>query len=91
MLLPFFLVVYDADRCVFSLEGPLLDDTAWERALARARKDGTPLYCVPSDKRTRALARREWQASFPGWTEVEPGTLLHVEGSTTETSTSRGG
>ena len=39
-IVPFFLIVADRDKRVFTVEGPMLDDTAWSEAVGRAQKEG---------------------------------------------------
>ncbi len=39
-IVPFFLIVADRDRRVFTVEGPMVDDTAWNEAVGRAQKEG---------------------------------------------------
>jgi len=37
---PFFLIVADHDRMIFSVEGPMTDDHVWQAAARRARDRG---------------------------------------------------
>ena len=47
---PFMLVVVDEDHAKFSVEGPMRDDTLWNRAVCRAQDEGRRVRCytVPS-------------------------------------------
>ena len=40
---PFFLIVADRDKRVFTVEGPMVDDAAWRPC--RAQKDGRRVTC----------------------------------------------
>ena len=37
-IVPFFLIVADRDKRVFAVEGPMLDDTAWNEAVVAPKK-----------------------------------------------------
>jgi hypothetical protein len=37
---PFFLIVADRDKRVFTVEGPMVDDTEWNEAVDRAQGEG---------------------------------------------------
>lgn len=41
----FFLVVVDLDNRVFTVEGPMIDDTRWNKAVVRAQDAGRRLKC----------------------------------------------
>ena len=47
---PFMLVVVDEDHEMFSVEGPMMDDTLWNSAVCRAQDEGRRVRCfsVPS-------------------------------------------
>jgi hypothetical protein len=53
---PFFLIVFDEDRGVFSVEGPMIDDRPWQSAARRARDQQRRIACGPSGADRDALA-----------------------------------
>ena len=75
---PFFLVVIDEDRGVFSVEGPMTDDRPWQSAARKAREQRRRIVCGPTGadrefpaaefRRTRKLAG------------VPPGTVVRPVG-----------
>jgi hypothetical protein len=42
---PFFLIVVDRDQGIFSVEGPMTDDTEWVEAVVGAQKTGRDIHC----------------------------------------------
>ena len=48
---PFFLIIIDADRGVFSVEGPMTDGRPWQSAARKAREDQS----------ATSFAARPWQ------------------------------
>jgi hypothetical protein len=71
-----FLVLIDADRGVFSVEGPMTDDRPWQSAARKARKDERHVVCGPAvaDRDTIAAEfRRERKlAGVPPGSIVKP-------------------
>ena len=68
---PFYLIVADHDRGVFSVEGPMTDDRPWEAAARYARDHERRITCGPAGPTgTRSLlstARRtSWLAFHRG-------------------------
>ena len=59
---PFFLIVADRDKRVFTVEGPMVDDAEWNEAVGRAQKDGRRVTCcgVGSD---RSRAEKDYAAA----------------------------
>lgn len=54
---PFFLIVADHDRGVFSVEGPMTDDGAWNNAARHARdRHQRRVACGPTGPNRDALA-----------------------------------
>lgn len=48
---PFVFVVLDHDKKEFSVEGPMLDDSPWNAAIAKARKADRNITCsVPGEE-----------------------------------------
>jgi hypothetical protein len=49
---PFFLIVADRGRRLFTVEGPMTNDTEWNEAVRRAQKAGRNVTCcsVGSDR-----------------------------------------
>ena len=68
---PFYLIVADHDRAVFSVEGPMADDRSWTEAAKFARNNQHRITCGPTGpdrdalaaefRRTRACGRAAWQ------------------------------
>jgi hypothetical protein len=51
---PFLLVVVDDDRHVFSVAGPMTDDTAWNKCVSDAQDRGRRIRCyTPGRSETR--------------------------------------
>jgi hypothetical protein len=46
--LPFYLIVTDHDRGVFSVEGPMTDDRPWQSAAREARNHQHRISCGPT-------------------------------------------
>jgi len=53
---PFFLIIADHDRGVFSVEGPMTDDRPWRDAAMSARSNQRRIECGPTDPDRDALA-----------------------------------
>jgi hypothetical protein len=72
---PFFLIVADEDRGVFSVEGPMTDDAPW-RAAARQALDRQQRHiaCGPTGSDRDVLAA-EFQRSY-GFGGVPPGSIV---------------
>ena len=55
--LPFYLIVTDEDRSVFSVEGPMTDDRPWQSATREARnRDRRRVTCGPTGADRDVLA-----------------------------------
>jgi len=59
---PFFLIVADQDRRVFTVEGPMADDGPWNLAAGRAREAERNVMCGPAGPDPQALAAAYQQA-----------------------------
>jgi hypothetical protein len=61
-IVPFFLIVADRDKRVFTVEGPMVDDRGWNEAVGRAQKEGRRVTCcgVGSD---RCRAEKDYAAA----------------------------
>src|SRR6266542_5353516 len=70
---PFFLVVADSDNGVFTVEGPMIDDTPWNRAVVRAQKAGRNVKCS-NGGRDRNEAVKAFRQAY-GLRFVEPGSI----------------
>lgn len=57
---PFFLIVIDEDRKQFAVEGPLIDEEPWSRAIAAARDEGRKIRCCNLREKSRADAITIW-------------------------------
>jgi hypothetical protein len=71
---PFFLIVADFDRKHFCVEGPMTDDSPWNRAAARAGEYHRSVQCGPKGPDRRSLSMDfQKSTSFGG---VPPGSIL---------------
>jgi hypothetical protein len=53
-IVPFLLVLKDEDRGLFTVVGPLIDDTPWIDIVSRAQAQGRRVNCfTPSPSQTR--------------------------------------
>lgn len=61
-IVPFFLIVADRDKRVFTVEGPMVDDAEWNEAVGRAQREGRNVMCcgVGSD---RCRAEKDYAAA----------------------------
>lgn len=51
---PFFLVLKDEDRGLFSVVGPMIDDTPWNNRVCQAQDQGRQVGCfTPGASQTR--------------------------------------
>jgi hypothetical protein len=75
---PFFLIVIDEDRGVFSVEGPMTDGRPWQSAARKARKDARHVVCGPAGAERDTIAavfRRERKLAG-----VPPGSIARPVG-----------
>jgi hypothetical protein len=64
---PFFLIVADYDRGVFSVEGPMTDDRPWNDAARNARDHQRHVVCGPAGRIvTRSPPNTGKPTSWPG-------------------------
>jgi hypothetical protein len=71
---PFYLVVTDHNRGVFTVEGPMTDDRPWKDAATLARNHERRIVCGPTGADRDALAAEYRQAHrFAG---VPPGSIV---------------
>jgi len=71
---PFFLIVADHDRRVFTVEGPMTDDGPWNQAAGRAREAERDVVCGPTGPDRQALAATFQQAHRLGG--APPGSIV---------------
>ena len=72
---PFFLVVTDLDRGVFSVEGPMTDDRPWQAAARFARSHHERrITCGPTGTDRDLLATEYCQAHRLA--DVPPGSIV---------------
>ena len=71
---PFFLIVADHDRRVFTVEGPMTDDGPWNQAAGRAREAERDVVCGPTGPDRQALAAAFQQAHRLGG--APPGSIV---------------
>jgi hypothetical protein len=75
---PFFLIVIDEDRGVFSVEGPMTDDRPWQSAARKARDDERHVVCGPAGAERDAIAAEfRCQRKMAG---VPPGSIIRPVG-----------
>lgn len=71
---PFYLIVADLERGVFSVEGPMTDDRPWLAAEREARQHQPHIHCGPAEPdRDKLAAEYRDQRRLGG---VPPGTIL---------------
>jgi hypothetical protein len=73
---PFYLIVADFDQKHFCVEGPMTDDSRWNRAAARASEYHRSVQCGPKGQDRRSLSM-EFQKST-GFGGVPPGSILRT-------------
>ncbi len=71
---PFFLVIADHDRRIFTVEGPMIDDVQWNSAVRSARDYQRHIVCGPSGPDREILAIEYQRANKLGC--VPPGSIL---------------
>ncbi|MGO9774158.1 MAG: hypothetical protein ACLPSW_32295 [Roseiarcus sp.] len=59
---PFFLIVADRDKRVFTVEGPMVDDTEWNEAVGRAKREGRQVTCCGAGS-DRCRAEKDYAAA----------------------------
>jgi hypothetical protein len=75
---PFFLIIADYDRGLFSVEGPMTDDGPWDLAAGRAREHKRHVQCGPTGHDPQALAADYQQGH--GLRGAPPGTIVRPRG-----------
>jgi len=71
---PFFLIIVDHDRGVFSVEGPMIDDRPWKDAAMSARNNERRIECGPTGSDRDALVADYRRAHKVAG--VPPGSIL---------------
>lgn len=71
----FILIIIDKDTDEFTVEGPMDDDRAWNKAVVNAQKVGRSLRCFGMGNLTPKAAAGEWQA-LSGGKQVAPGSIV---------------
>lgn len=76
---PFFLIVIDEDRGVFSVAGPMIDDRPWQSAARKAREqEERRVVCSPAGEDRDALAAEfRHKRKLAG---VPPGSIIRPVG-----------
>ncbi len=72
---PFFFVVADRDHGIFTVEGPMTDDTAWNSAVCAAQKEGRQITCCNGGS-NRSRAETEYAQAY-GLRLEPPGSIIH--------------
>jgi hypothetical protein len=71
---PFYLIISDHDRAVFSVEGPMTDDRLWQAAAREARHHHRHIQRGPAGPdRDQLAADYRQEHRFAG---VPPGTIM---------------
>lgn len=70
----FLLVVVDDDKKVFSVEGPMTNDTSWNENICSAQKSGRNVRCF-SSKSNKASIITEMENSYK-LEHVASGTII---------------
>jgi hypothetical protein len=73
---PFFLVIVDRNKRIFSVEGPMTDDTEWAKAVVAAQKTGREIHCS-SGPGPRSRLESECVRDL-GCRLVPPGSIVDV-------------
>jgi hypothetical protein len=77
---PFFLIVADEDRGVFSVEGPMTDDAPWRAAARQAlNRQQRHIACGPAGPDGDALAA-EYRDRHKFFAGVPPGSIVRPRG-----------
>jgi len=71
---PFFLIVSDLDKGVFTVEGPMNDDMPWNKAVERAQGVGRQVKCC-NGGRNRDEAISSFSRTY-GLRFVERGSIV---------------
>jgi len=71
---PFFLIVADQDRRMFTVEGPMTNDGPWNLAAGRAREAERNVVCGPAGPDRQALAAAYQQSHRLGG--APPGSIV---------------
>ena len=69
MVAPFLLVIKDEDAKVFSVVGPMKDDTSWTKRVVAAQKAGREVRCFTAGSVDRDEIVAGMKAQF-GYVEV---------------------
>jgi hypothetical protein len=71
----FVLIVLDRDTGEFTVEGPMSDDRAWNKAVVNAQQVGRNIRCFGMGDMAPDAAAAEWQAAHGG-TRVAAGSIV---------------
>jgi len=61
----FYLVIVDDDQRIFTVEGPMTDDTHWTHSVYLAQKAGRNVRCSSAEHPSADHAAAEWQRHYP--------------------------
>ena len=73
---PFFLIVVDSDTSEFTIEGPMLNDEQWNKAVCKAQNSGRKVRCFSTSSDHETVVRYH---SKRGLALVEPGSIVQPE------------
>ena len=71
---PFLLAVVDDKKGIFSIEGPMVDDRPWNKAVCEAQEAKRPVRCMTVGPNA-ATAEANLVRSF-GWKRVSSGSIV---------------
>jgi hypothetical protein len=74
----FVLIVVDADTSEFTVEGPMTDDRAWNRAVVRAQYLGRKIRCFGVGDLPPDTAAAKWHA-ISGGRRLAGGSIVFPE------------
>ncbi|MDK1389598.1 hypothetical protein QN224_29905 [Sinorhizobium sp. 8-89] len=74
---PVVMVIADHARKVFSIEGPMYDDTRWTNAVADAIDSGMNINCSTAEL-SPAQAAAEYQQTY-GYSQVPSGSIVSLK------------
>lgn len=72
----FCVIVEDRSKKVFSVEGPMSDDTALTHAVAEAQKTGRQVWCHSMGDVDPETAAAEWLTGYGHQRQVPAGSIL---------------
>jgi hypothetical protein len=72
----FVLIIVDRDTGEFTIEGPMTDDRAWNKAVVNAQAEGRNIRCFGMGDLLPDAAAAEWQALSSGAKRIAAGSIV---------------